>query len=1302
MNQNAKNTQNQLEKSHIRLEFPELLPVSGQRKRIMEALEANQVIIVCGETGSGKTTQLPKICLAMGRGRINGTKRLIGHTQPRRIAATSTAKRIADELGTPIGQDVGYQVRFSDQTSTTASIKLMTDGILLAQTQKDPLLLAYDTIIIDEAHERSLNIDFLLGYLRQILPKRPDLKVIITSATIDASMFAKHFDFGKEVPIIEVSGRLFPVEIRYRPLTVGNVKEDKEISEGVLDAIMELWGQGVSGMGDILVFLPGEREIRDCAELLRKSIPLQQRYHPDILSLFARQSVAEQERVFQTGRGRRIILATNVAETSLTVPGIRFVVDAGTARIKRYSYRNKVEQLQIEAISQSAANQRAGRCGRVADGICIRLYGEDEFGLRPAYTDPEIMRSSLAGVILRMASLRLSKIDEFPFIQAPTGRAISDGIQLLEELGALEAQYKEGAREITLTPIGQELAQLPLDPRVSRMLIAAKEHVALREVLIIASAMALQDPRERPPEFAQQADVAHKIFADEQSEFISFIKLWDWYHQAAEKKTSNRQFDELCKKHFLSPRRMREWRDVHQQLQEILIAQGWRMNALPATYEQIHTSLLTGLLGNIGKKSDEDQWFEGARGIKLTLWPGNHLLKKPKSWIVAGELVETNRLYARNIANIEPKWVERICQHRLQKTWSEPFWDTRTGEVMAHEQGALYGLSLYHGRKIKYALMEPIEARKIFIQRALVEGALLGQVDIGQIQKQSGKTFQFFWKNQQIIQQVEALEHRSRRQDVLVGDQIIYEFYAEVLPETVLSRSSLQTWLDKHPSHAPQLILSKEDLMRHEAAHISDDRYPKQMPMMGTQLALHYHFEPGSPKDGVTLVVPLALLNQVDERRCAWLVPGLCVEKIHLLLKTLPQKLRRHFVPLPEFAKNFIDDCLENELFGKGELFDALIKYIREKTQVVVTRADFRPENLPSHCMMNYRMMDEHGRQLDLDRNLAQLRTLYAKDAREIFQEAASMAIQEVSRSSEPTSKPTHPLTPQDGQAEPTKITDWSFGELPEMLEIQKGKQSFYGYPALEDCGTHCELNVYDDPELARKIHFRGMRRLCSFAHKETLKLLQKQLPGGREIGLLFMQIGTHEEIMQQILDLAIERSCLVEPLPKNAEEFKARMQVAKTKLSLIAQDIAKQALQCLELSAEIPKKLNLAKSICPPAYEDMQNQYQQLVNRQFVAQTPYEQMVHLPRYLKGMMVRVEKLRSNLTRDQDNQKQWQLLQRQYVQVMKNQGNTEINRELQDIRWQLEELRIALYAQELKTPTPMSVKRIEKILNAIRG
>jgi ATP-dependent helicase HrpA len=1302
MNQNAKNPPNQLEKSHIKLEFPELLPVSGQRDRIMQALEKHQVIIVCGETGSGKTTQLPKICLAMGRGRINGTQKLIGHTQPRRIAATSTAKRIAQELGTPIGQDVGFQVRFADNTSQTASIKLMTDGILLAQTQHDPLLKAYDTIIIDEAHERSLNIDFLLGYLRQILPKRPDLKVIVTSATIDADLFAKHFSFGQEVPIIEVSGRLFPVELRYRPLSTAPGEEAKEIPEAVAEAIEELWGQGVSGVGDILVFLPGEREIRDCAEVLRKNITLQQRFRPEVLSLFARQSVAEQERIFQTGHGRRIVLSTNVAETSLTVPGIRFVIDAGLARVKRYSYRNKVEQLQIEPIAQSAANQRAGRCGRVSDGICIRLFDEDDFKNRPAFTDPEILRSSLAGVILRMVSLKLARIDEFPFIQAPSGRAISDGIQLLEEIGAVEPLIKDGVREVVLTNVGRELAKLPLDPRVARMLIAAKDQFALREVLIIASAMAIQDPRDRPLEFAAAADQAHRAFADEQSEFMSFIKLWDWYRQEFEQKVSNRLFDEKCRKNFISPRRMREWRDVHKQLEEMLISQEWRMNTLPATYEQIHSALLTGLLGNIGKKSDEDNWFEGARGIKLTPWPGNHLLKKPGGWIVAGELVETHKLYARNLAKIEPRWVERICQHRLQKTWSEPFWDTRTGEVMAHEQGALYGLALYHGRKVKYAQMEPLEARKIFIQRALVEGALLGGGDILQIQKQAGKVFGFFWKNQQLIKQVQALEHQSRRQDVLVGDLMIFDFYDQTLPEQVLSRGTLQAWLDKDPDAAQQLLMTKDYLMRHEATHISDDRYPKTLTMMGAQLALSYHFEPGSPKDGVTVQVPLALLNQIDERACEWLVPGLCVEKIQVLLKSLPQKLRRYCVPLPEFAKRMVDVALTEKRFGQGDLLDAVIAEIRTQTQVVVKRVDFRPENIPAHCLMNFRLVDEHGRHLELDRDLAKLRASYAKNAREIFQEAASRAISAVVQMPTPSEKPSSADSGQDrAYTEAQIIKDWSFGTLPEMLEIQKGKQVLYGYPALLDCKTHCELTVYEDPEIARQAHQLGLRRLFAIAHKDTIKMLLKQLPGAREIGLFYMQMGTVEEIMQHILDLALDRSCLFEPLPQNQEEFTQRLTVSKTKLNLIAGDIAKQVLRCLESAAEVQKKIATAKLICPPAYEDLAAQYAALIHRQFVAQTPFEQLQHLPRYLKGIVVRIEKLRTNLVRDQQQQAQFQIQVRQYNQLLKNYHAGKAPRQLMEIRWQFEDLRIALYAQELKTPTPMSIKRIEKILQGFK-
>ncbi len=1315
MKLNGKNNPSQLEKSDIYLEFPESLPVSGQRERIMAALTQSQVIIVCGETGSGKTTQLPKICLQMGRGRANGTGKLIGHTQPRRIAATSTAKRIAQELKSTIGQHVGYQVRFSDKTSSTASIKLMTDGILLAETQHDPLLMAYDTIIIDEAHERSLNIDFLLGYLRQILPKRPDLKIIITSATIDASLFAEHFKTQSHAaPIIEVSGRLFPVEIRYQPLQDISVKknrekESKELNEAVVDAIGELWGQGVQGAGDILVFLPGEREIRDCAEAIRKDHVLNQRFHPEVLSLFARQSVAEQERVFSMNHGRRIVLATNVAETSLTVPGIRFVVDAGLARVKRYSYRNKVEQLQIEAISQAAANQRAGRCGRVADGICIRLYSQEDFQSRPAYSDPEILRSSLAAVILRMASLHLGRINDFPFIQAPLGRAISDGVQLLEELGAIESVQTDLGREVQLTPLGKEMASLPLDPRVGRMLLAAKENIAVREVLIICTALACQDPKDRPLEYAQAADNAHKQFAHEQSEFLSFVKLWDWYQEELTHQHSQRKLDQLCKSKFISMRRMREWRDVHGQLHRLLTEQGWKENTLAATYEQVHVSLLTGLLGNLGKKSEDEGVFEGARGIKISLWPGSTIGKKVGAWFVAAELVETHRLFARTLAKIEPTWVERIAQHRLIRTWSEPFWDSRPGEIMAHEQGSLYGLPIYHGRKIRFSPQNPEEARQLFIQRALVEGALFGNADTHQAQKEWGQTFSFYWHNQQLIKQIEKLEHQSRRQDVLVDDTILFEFYNHHLPDSVLSRITLQDWLKKDKGHIEAIKLNKTDLMRHEAAGVTLDRYPKVLHMAGSELSLTYHFEPGSPKDGVTLMVPLAILNQIDARRCEWLVPGLCEEKIHLYLKSLPQKLRRHCVPLPQFAKNFVDHLLNSERFGVGDLLDELMLYIREQTQIVIHRSDFRPENIPPHALMNFRLLDEHGRHLELDRNLSRLRTQYSQQAREIFQESAAEIIPQMMTSS--LNQSSHEMLITGGgekiapvvTLESNPISEWSFGELPEMLEIRRGKQKLFGYPALVDHQSFCEIEVFDDVRMARQLHFLGVRRLFAIALKDTIKALQKQLPGLRECGLLFMSIGSTDKLAQQILNLALERSCLFLPLPNDPKVFNERIQAAKGKLSLIAQEITRHVLASLQAFHDVHKKIPQARTINQEAYHDINKQLEGLIYEEFLAKTPYEQLVHIPRYIKGIILRIDKLRTNLVRDQESQKEWHELARGWqklLQAQRTEGQLEESR-LMDFRWQLEELRIALYAQELKTPVPMSVKRLQKILESMR-
>jgi len=1337
----ASNTSRKLE-----IRFPEELPVSGQRQLIKDALQSHQVVIVCGETGSGKTTQLPKICLDLGRGTINGGK-LIGHTQPRRIAATATAKRIAQELGSPIGQDVGYQVRFADKTSNSASIKLMTDGILLAETQRDPQLRAYDTLIIDEAHERSLNIDFLLGYLRQLLPKRPDLKLIITSATIDAQRFAEHFAInGKVAPVIEVSGRLFPVEQRYTPLepdTKPDGKKEsktaKEIPDAVVEAITSLWREGAAGAGDVLVFLPGEREIRDCAEALRKDHILQQRFHPEILSLFARQSVAEQERVFSPGNGRRIILTTNVAETSLTVPNIRYVIDSGLARVKRYSYRNKVEQLQIEPISQAAANQRAGRCGRVSDGICVRLYSEQDYQGRPKFTDPEILRSSLAAVLLRMSSLRLPKIQHFPFIDKPLARAIADGVQLLDELGAIEFDESEPAdvkviskdinkdinNSFKLTAIGKQLADLPLDPRIGRMLLAAKEQNALKEVTIIASALATQDPRDRPMDQAAAADQAHLQFADERSEFLSFVKLWNWYQDALQHKHSNRQLENLCKSKFLSPRRLREWRDVHGQLHTMLGEKGWKENGLAATYEQVHLSLLTGLLGYVAKKEEDEKsqdrnsktgGYVGARGIRPFIWPGSTIGKKAGAWILAGELQETNRMYARTIAKIEPQWVERVAAHRLIKSLSDPFWDNRQGEVMAFERGTLYGLPIYHGRRVRYEPHNPEETRELFIGQALVQEEMFGRMDTPALQRETeadakkkySNLFGFFWHNRRLIKEIEALEHRSRRPDVLVDDELLFAFYDSRIPKEVRSRESLKAWLSKQSELDVQLRLEKADLMRHEAAGITVDRYPKTMLVGGAQLSLTYHFEPGSPKDGVTLVVPLTQLNQVDGRRCEWLVPGMCEEKTLLLLKSLPQKLRRHCVPLPDYAKSFLERKLEEKQFGVGDFLDSLISDIRKERGLEIKRTDFRPEALPLHSSMNFRLIDEHGRQLEVERNLARLRSEYGQTARNAFQAIA----QETAQVELGVELPISISKFNSGNEQTTRKVEqggyrsWEFGELPETLEIQKGNKTLFGYPALVDRIDYCDLEVFDDLEEARKQHHLGLRRLFALSNKDTLKALHKQLPGIRELGLLFINIGSIEGLIDQILNLALERAFMSEPLPINAEQFAERSQAGKPRLALIAQEIARHALNALQSYADLQKKVASAKAASPTAHADIQAQMQGLIFPKFVAEIPYAQLVHLPRYLKAIAMRIDKLRSNPSRDAQCQKDWESVARPWQKLLQvNRSTTSYamaeDQVLMDFRWQLEELRVALYAQELKTPTPMSLKRLEKVLASFR-
>ncbi|SOZ16902.1 ATP-dependent helicase [Cupriavidus taiwanensis] len=1272
--------------------FPEALPVSARRDEIAAALLANQVVIVSGETGSGKTTQLPKICLSIGRGPGRGPGQmsggLIGHTQPRRIAATSTAKRIAQELGTPLGEHVGYQVRFNDTMSSGASVKLMTDGILLAETQNDPLLRAYDTLIIDEAHERSLNIDFLIGYLRQILPKRPDLKVIITSATIDAQRFAQHFATGdKPAPVIEVSGRLYPVEVRYRPIAddapaTGAPRSpqarERDLYDGIVDAVDELCR---AGPGDVLVFLPGEREIREAAEALRKHHPP----HTEILPLFARLSVQEQERVFRPSNARRIVLATNVAETSLTVPGIRYVVDTGLARVKRYSYRNKVEQLQVEAISQAAANQRAGRCGRVANGVCIRLYEESDFTGRPRFTDPEILRSSLAAVILRMKALRLTDIESFPFIEPPLGRAVADGYQLLQELGAVDDANQ-------LTGIGRQLAKLPLDPRVARMILAAREHQCLREVLIIASALSVQDPRDRPQEAQEAADQAHRKFMDEKSEFLGWVRLWKWFEDAVAHKKSNRQLQDQCRAHFLSHLRLREWRDVHSQLLTTVTEQGWRLNDSEPTYEQVHKALLTGLLGNVGCRIEDGDGkgreYLGARGIKFHLWPGSLIARKVGRWVVAAELVETSRLFARTLARIEPEWLEQVGRHLLKVSWSDPHWEKKAGQVLALERATLYGLAVYQHRRVHYGPMNPREARELFIRRALVEGEFDTRLP-------------FYAHNQRLVREIENLEHKSRRQDVLVDDELIYAFYDRAIPADICQQAAFEQWYQAESANDRKLLyLNRDELMRHEAAGITTDLFPKTMTVAGVDMGLTYHFEPGSHRDGVTLTVPLYALNQVRPERADWLVPGMIKEKVHLLLKSLPQKLRRHCVPLPDYAAGFV----ARQPFGEGELLDVLIADIREQTGTMVRRADFKLETLPAHHAMNFKVIDEHGRQLDMGRNLAQLRAELGGQAQQSFQRVAAQAAAQAANTQAPGQAPEQ--APALAAAEPGKyegLTGWSFGELPELLEIRKGSQTLFGYPALVDRGTHCDVEVFDDPQEAARIHHLGLRRLFALQLREQVKFIEKNIPGLQQMAMQYMTLGTQEMLREQIVMLALERACMQAPLPRNEAEFSARKDEGRTRLSLLAQEIARLAGAILAEYAGLPRKLLQAKPF-PGAHADMEAQLGRLMGKRFIDETPYTQLVHFPRYLKGIAMRVDKLKGDPARDSQRMQemaplvqQWQRAEKQ----LRTQGRGGEDARLEEFRWMLEELRIALFAQELRTPVPMSVKRLQKVWESMQ-
>lgn len=1344
----------------LNITFPDALPVSGKRHEIEAALREHQVIIVCGETGSGKTTQLPKIALAMGRGgqaqrqalaagaeagaqaaaqvpsegqprgrrpdpRRPARPQLIGHTQPRRIAASSVAARIAEELQTPLGEVVGYKVRFHDRLSKNASVKLMTDGILLAETQTDPLLQAYDTLIIDEAHERSLNIDFLLGYLRQILPRRPDLKVIVTSATIDADRFAQHFASRHgPAPVIMVSGRTFPVEMRYRPF---EDSREYDLNSAMADAVDELW-RGGAHAGDILVFLPGEREIREAADHLRKHLShIPALRNAEVLPLFARLSQAEQDQIFKPHGQRRIVIATNVAETSLTVPGIRYVIDAGTARVKRYSLRSKVEQLLVEPISQAAANQRAGRCGRVADGICIRLYDEADFNARPRFTDPEILRSSLAAVILRMKSLHLGQVEDFPFLEAPTRRAITDGYQLLQELGAVDEANE-------LTPLGRELAKLPLDPRVGRMILEARSRNALDEVLIIASALSVQDVRERPMEAQAQADQAHAKFDDEKSEFSGYLKLWKWLDEArggktpkqhtaqasasavATHKISHRQYEALLRQNFISVRRLREWRDIHSQLHTVVAEHGWQLNTTPASYEQLHLAMLSGLLGNIGCKHDTEDVYLGARGIKFYRHPGAHLSKRPGRWIVAAELVETAKLFGRGIAAIEPQWLEQVGAHLLKKQTLDPHWEKKAAEVVAYERATLYGLVVYQQRRLSYARVDPVGARELMIREGLVAG-----LHEDTWPAESVARLPFLAANRKLIQKVQELEHKSRRQDVLVDDELIYAFYDSQLPAEVCSGRELERWYRDTVRQQPELLkLTRDELMRHEAAGVTSNAFPKVVKLGGVDCSAAYLHQPGDAKDGLTVTVPLFVLNQVSEDRCEWLVPGMLKDKIQALLKSLPQKPRARLVPLPDSAEKLAAVLTQPERWGQGSLTDALLKEVRQMTSLDVKRTDFKLDMLQAHHFMNLRVVDEHGRQLGQSRNLPVLKAEWGAKARGAFQALANLKIgavlgqgdtaadapQRAASTAAPAARTgagrgtaataaAPASTPPPAADTAQRHTSWAFGDWPEIMEIRKGGQTLIGFPALIDVGDAVTIEVFDEPEVAALKHRAGLRRLFALHIKDALKYLEKNIPDLQKMAVAYMALGTQEELREQIIAVAMNRAFLLDPLPATEADFKRRLDEGRGRLTLIANEVARLCGTVLAEYGAAVRKLKDNSKNAPDAVADAQQQLQRLVGKRFLLDAPWPALQHFARYLKAITLRFDKIRADPARDTARMAEAKAQDQRYWRLLAERKGV-VDERMNELRWLLEELRVSFFAQELRTPQPVSVKRLDKV------
>ena len=1251
----AAEIQQQIEQAGLRVEsrksavqnpivFPESLPVSQRKAEIEKLLSEHQVIVVAGETGSGKTTQLPKMCLELGLGNLG----MIGHTQPRRIAARSVAARIAEELQTELGDLVGYKVRFNDQISDNTQIKLMTDGILLAEIQTDRFLNQYSCLIIDEAHERSLNNDFILGYLKQLLPRRPDLKVIITSATIDVERFSKHFN---NAPIIEVSGRTYPVEVRYRPVAE---EDDQDQLQGILNAVDELQAEG---RGDILIFMNGEREIRDTAEALQK----QNLKHTEILPLFARLSAQEQNKIFYPSGLNRIVLATNVAETSLTVPGIKYVIDPGTARISRYSYRTKVQRLPIEPISQASANQRKGRCGRVSEGICIRLYSEEDFNNRPEFTDPEILRTNLASVILQMTALGLDDIEAFPFVDAPDKRHIQDGVKLLEELGAFETVQTKSGEKRRLTTIGRQLAQLPVDPRLAKMLISAINLGCVYEVMIIVSALSIQDPRERPTEKQQASDEKHRRFADKKSDFLAFLNLWN-YVQEQQKALTKNQFRRQCQKDFLNYLRIREWQDIYQQIRLAVREMGLPINSEKAEYQQIHTALLSGLLSHIGLKEAEKQQYLGARNAHFAIFPNSVLFKKQPKWVMAAELVETSKLWGRMVAEIEPEWIEPLAEHLTKKSYSEPRWSKSRGAVIADEKVSLYGVPIVAARPVNYGAIDPRVSREIFIQSALVEGDW-------------NTKHKFFKQNQQLIREVEELEHKSRRRDILVDERTLFEFYDQRIGTDVVSQKHFDTWWKKAEKQDPELLnFERSFLINDDAEQVSKLDFPNFWHQGNLKLKLTYQFEPGTDADGVTVHIPLPLLNQVEMTGFDWQIPGLREELVIALIKSLPKSYRRNFVPAPNYAQAFLGRAVPLE----KPLLDTLIYELRRMTGVTVEAEHWNWEQIPSHLKMTFRVVDENGKKIAESMNLDELK-FSLKDR---VQESISAVA--------------------DDGIEQSGLHIWSFAELPQCYEQKQRGFSVKAFPAIVDEKDAVGIKLFETEFEQAVAMQQGLRRLLLLNVPSPIKYLHEKLPNKAKLGLYFTPFGRVLDLIDDCIACAVDK--LIADFGGfvwNEEGFDKLRDFVRENVNEVTVDIAQKVEQILTLTHQLNQRLKGKMDFTMAfALSDMKSQISGLIYQGFVQKSGYARLPDLLRYLQAIDKRMDKLAQDVNRDRAAMLRVEQVQQAYQQLLaKLPKSKPISDEVAEIRYMIEELRVSLFAQQLGTKYQVSEKRV---LNVIAG